>query len=229
MSWNKHVMRQMSRDKCYILNKLNFTFSIISKKYILNLSKSTANSCTRTLMMDGSIFHLLEVIYAKTVACEVQKIRNERCCGCKVYEQDCLMMDEHETWEMHGLNAIEQANNTSSTWNEFLAAIKILNVENHEDFTQHLMYLQEEPDQNFVYTLLRVYQDNQPLLRILHDLWNPQTDPLESYAQCHFSLPARYTYYVKGTKETFKSLETDHKKAYQKHLENKLREQLSKL
>jgi hypothetical protein len=139
------------------------------------------------------------------------------------------MMDEHKTWQMHGFNTIEHANNTSSTWNEFMAAIKILNVENHKDFTQHLMCLQEEPDQNFVYTLLRVYQDNQPLLRILHDLWNPQTDPLESYAQCHFSSPPRYTYYVKGTKETFKSLETDHKKAYQKHLENKLREQLSKL
>jgi hypothetical protein len=122
-------------------------------------------------MMAGSIFHLLEVIYAKNVACEVQKICNERCCGCKVYEEDCLMMDEHETWEMHGLIAIEQANNTSSTWNKFMAAIKILNVENHKDFTQHLMCLQEEPDQNFVYTLLRVYQDNQPLLRILHDLW----------------------------------------------------------
>jgi hypothetical protein len=91
------------------------------------------------------------------------------------------------------------------------------------------MCLQEEPGQNFVYTLLQVYQDNQPLLRILHDLWNPQTDPLESYVECHFSSPARYTYYVKGTKETFKSHETDHKKAYQKHLENKLREQLSKL
>ena len=78
----------------------------------------------------------LEVIYAKNVACEVQKIRNERCCGCEVYEQDCLMMDEHETWQMHGLNAIEQANNTSSTWNEFMAVIKIVNVENHEDFIQ---------------------------------------------------------------------------------------------
>jgi hypothetical protein len=92
------------------------------------------------------------------------------------------MMDEHETWQMHVLNAIEQVNNTSSTWNEFMAAIKILNVENHEDFIQHLMCLQEEPDQNYVYSLLRVYQleDNQPLLRILHDLWNPQSDPLES-------------------------------------------------
>ena len=135
----------------------------MSKKYILNLSKSTANSCTLTLMMASSIFHLLAVIYAKNVACEVQKIRNERCCGCKVYEQDCLMMDEHETWQMHGFNAIEHANNTSSTWNEFMAAIKILNVENHKDFTQHLMCLLEEPDQNFVYTLLQVYQDNQSI------------------------------------------------------------------
>ena len=53
----------------------------------------------------------------------------------------CLMMDEHETWQMHGFNSIEHANNTSSTWNEFMAAIKILNVENHKDFTQHLMCL----------------------------------------------------------------------------------------
>jgi hypothetical protein len=152
-------------------------------------------------MMDGSIFHLLEVIYAKTVACKVQKIHNERCCGCKVYKQDCLMMDEHETWEIHGLNAIEQANNTSSIWNEFTAAIKILNIENHKDFTQHLMCLQEEPDQNFVYTLLRIYQDNQPLLRILHDLWNPQTDPLESYAQCNFSSPPHTLIMSKGQRK----------------------------
>ena len=76
------------------------------------------------------------------------------------YMNDCLTIDEHETWEMHGLNFIKQANNTSSTWNKFMAAIKILNVENHEDFIQHLMYLQEEPDQNYVYTLLRIYQDN---------------------------------------------------------------------
>ena len=76
------------------------------------------------------------------------------CCGCKVYEQDSLMMDEHETWEMHRLNTIKQANNISSAWNKFLAAIKILNVENRYDFTQHLMYLQEEPNQNYVYTLL---------------------------------------------------------------------------
>ena len=76
------------------------------------------------------------------------------CCGCKVYEQDSLMMNEHETWEMHRLNTIKQANNISSAWNKFLAAIKILNVENRYDFTQHLMYLQEEPNQNYVYTLL---------------------------------------------------------------------------
>jgi hypothetical protein len=93
------------------------------------------------------------------------------------------MMDEHETWQMHDFNAIEHANNTSSTWNKFMAAIKILNVENHKDFTQHLMCLQEEPDQNFVYTLLQVYQDNQPLLRILHDLWNPMLNVISVHRQ----------------------------------------------
>jgi hypothetical protein len=124
MSWNKHVTRQMSWNRRYATRHKHVTRQMswnkcvtrqMYKKYILKLSKSTANSCTLTLMMDGSIFHLLEVIYAKNVACEVQKIRNERCCGCKIYEQNCLMMDKHETWEMHGLNATEQANNTSST------------------------------------------------------------------------------------------------------------------
>ncbi len=53
----------------------------------------------------------MEIIYAKSVACEIQNIRREFCCGCKVREQDCLMMNEHETWQMYRLNAIEVVNN----------------------------------------------------------------------------------------------------------------------
>ncbi len=84
------------------------------------------------------------------------------------------------------------------------------------------------PDQTFVESLLQVYQDkdNQPLLHVLCDLskWDPQTDPLANFAVCYFSLPPKFKYFVKATKETFESHEKKHKKAYQDYLENKLQE-----
>ena len=49
---------------------------------------------------------LLEIIYANAVAHEIEILRCEICCGCKVYEQDCLMMTEQEGWDMHGLTAM---------------------------------------------------------------------------------------------------------------------------
>jgi hypothetical protein len=163
------------------------------------------------------VFRLLEIIYAKAIASESQNIRRKLCCGCKIYLQDRLM-DEHETWE-HGV------------CHEFMAAIKILNIEIHEDFAEHLTYLQEDPDLRFVKTLMYTYQHKniQPLLQTLSDLsaCNPEIDPPEAYAQCHFSSPPRYTYYIKaGTDEKFKSHETDRKKAYKNYLENRLQEHL---
>ena len=54
----------------------------------------------------SKVLRLLEIIYAKHVVHEIQNMRREFCCGCKKREQDCLMMDEHETWQMYGLEAI---------------------------------------------------------------------------------------------------------------------------
>ena len=47
-----------------------------------------------------------------------------------------------------------------------------------------------------VESLLQVYQENQPLVKVLCDLsdWDPQTDPLEELAQCFFSLPPKFVY-----------------------------------
>jgi hypothetical protein len=160
-------------------------------------------------------------------------MRREFCCGCRVREQDCLMMDEYETWQMYGIDAIEKIKNDCQIWHEFVSVLMILNIKVQKEFTDHLQLLERDPDQTFVESLLHVYQDkdNQALLHVLHDLysWDRRTDPLESYAECHFSLPARYTYYVKGTKETFRSHETDHKKAYEEYLEHQLREQFELL
>ena len=43
---------------------------------------------------------LLEIIYASAVAHEIQNLRRDICCGCKIYTQDCLMMTEEEGWNM---------------------------------------------------------------------------------------------------------------------------------
>ena len=64
---------------------------------------------------------LLEIIYASAVAREIQNLRQEVCCGCKIYAQDCLMMteEEEEEWDMHGLVAMECVNYSPSVWHEF--------------------------------------------------------------------------------------------------------------
>ena len=60
------------------------------------------------MLAQGStkVFCLLEAIYVKAVACKVQKICNELCCGYLIYKEDCLMMNENETWDMHMVHAI---------------------------------------------------------------------------------------------------------------------------
>ncbi len=92
-------------------------------------------------------------------------MRREFCCGCKIREQDCLMMDEHETWQMYWLEAIEIIKNQCSIWHEFVNTLGILNIKVQKDFTDHLQLLEKNPDQTVVESLLRVYQDkdNQPL------------------------------------------------------------------
>ncbi len=45
----------------------------------------------------SEVLCLLEIIYAKHVVREIQNMRCEFSCGCKIRDQDCLMMDEHET------------------------------------------------------------------------------------------------------------------------------------
>ena len=86
----------------------------------------------------------------------------------------------------------------------------------HKHFTEHLLHLEENPDQTFVESLSQVYQDkdNLSLLYFLFDLpdWNPQTDPLEALEGCYYNLPPKNTYYVKATGEKFWSYETDAKK-----------------
>ena len=88
---------------------------------------------------------LLEIIYAGAVAHEIQNLRQDICCGCKIYTQDCLMMTEKEGRNMHGLTAMERVNSSPSVWHEFLHVLGILNTDVHKEFADHLMGLQKDP------------------------------------------------------------------------------------
>ena len=89
---------------------------------------------------------LLEITYANAVAHEIEILRREICCGCKVYEQDCLMKTEQEGWGMLGLTAMERVSSHHMVWHEFLNVLEILNMEVHKEFADHLTGLQKDPD-----------------------------------------------------------------------------------
>ena len=116
-----------------------------------------------------------------------------------------------------------------SVWHEFLNVLGVLNMDVRKEFADHLMGLQKDPDRYFVEAPLQVYENNRAMVDILHNLSHPPAQPLEPYSIGYFSNPGSYKYYVKGSDETFQSYESDHQKAYRKHMKNKLHEHLNKL
>ena len=140
---------------------------------------------------------LLEIIYANAVAHEIEILRCEICCGCKVYEQDCLMMTEQEGWDMHGLTAMERVSSHHMVWHDILSVLEILNMEVHKEFADHLTGLRKDPDRYFVWDLIQLYENNRTLADILIDLSHPPAQPLEPYSIPYFNSPGSYKYYVK--------------------------------
>ena len=107
--------------------------------------------------------------------------------------------------------------------------IELSNVPFEKYFTEHLLSLEENPDLMLIESLFQEYRDNQSLIEVLCDLSNPKADPLEPVAECLFSSPPTFIYYVKGKKERFESKEQDEQKAYQNYLKDKLREHFNNL
>ena len=171
------------------------------------------------MMESSKPLRLLEVLVADAVSKEIQAIRDEICCGCKVYNQDCLMMTDHEAWNIHGLNALNRISHQTLVWNKFNDVMKILDMNIHSNFKDHLVWLLTEPDQDFVRDLLQLYENNHELLNIIN---NP-TEPLEPYSECLFSYPPSYKYFVKGTQEQFTSRKGDFYKACHEYMKSKLR------
>ena len=68
-----------------------------------------------------NLCNLLNAIFSEAVGHEVDKLRQEKCCGCEVNHprqrrHECLMMSEEEGWIMHGLEAIERIIKHEIVW-----------------------------------------------------------------------------------------------------------------
>ena len=171
----------------------------------------------------------MEMIHAKVIAHIIESKFNLFCCGCKIRDQDCLMLDEFEKWEMYGIDAMEEAKASCIVWREFSHVLEILNVPFEKYLTEHLLSLEENPDLMLIESIFHVYQDNQSLIEILRDLFIPKADPLERIAECFFTSPPTFNYFVRGKKERFKSKEPDTLKAYEDYLKDKLRKHFNNM
>ena len=138
-------------------------------------------------------------------------------------------MTEEEGWNLHGLTAMECVNSSPSVWHEFLNVLGILNIDVRKEFADNLMGLQKHPNRYLVEALLHVYENNRAMVDNLHNILHPPVQPLEPFSIGYCSNPGSYKYYVKGSHETFQTYETDHQKAYQNHMKNKLCEHFQKL
>ena len=55
---------------------------------------------------------------------------------------------------------MKQVNSHPTVLHEFRNVLRILNMEVHKEFADHLMGLQKDPDRYFVRDLLQLYENN---------------------------------------------------------------------
>ena len=79
---------------------------------------------------------------------QVQKLRKEKCCGCKIdhpsqRRHDCLMMTE-EGWITYELEAIEHILEKGILWRQFREAIRIMQLIPHDHARNHFQKLSSD-------------------------------------------------------------------------------------
>ena len=87
---------------------------------------------------------------------------------------------------------MERINSHQAVWHEFVNVLRILNIEVHKEFADHLMGLLKHPDRYFVWDLLQLYENSRVLANILNDLSHPPAQPLEPYSILYISSPGSY-------------------------------------
>jgi hypothetical protein len=110
----------------------------------------------------------MHVLYGQVIAQMIENKFNQFCCGCKIYNQDCLMMDEFEKWEMYGLDAIQNA--TQTVWEKFIRIIEILNIPYQNEFGEYLLQMKQKSDLLLVESLFQETIDNPILVYALNEM-----------------------------------------------------------
>jgi hypothetical protein len=113
----------------------------------------------------------MHVLCGQVIAQMIENKFNQFCCGCKIYNQDCLMKDEFEKWEMYGLDAIQNAAQT--VWEKFIRIIEILNIPYQNEFGEYLLQMKQKSDLLLVESLFQETIDNPTLVYVLNEMENP--------------------------------------------------------
>ena len=86
--------------------------------------------------------NLMNAIFSQCIDLHVNKLRKEKCYGCKIdhpsqRQHDCIMMTEEEAWETYGLEAIEHIFQKQILQKQFTEAIRVMKLTLHEHVLQH--------------------------------------------------------------------------------------------
>ena len=89
-----------------------------------------------------NLCYLMNAILLQAVDKEVNKLRKELCCGCKVdhpsqRRHDCIMMSEEEGWIKHGKKAIKRVFENKILRKLFRDGVRVMKLDYHEQVTEH--------------------------------------------------------------------------------------------
>ena len=89
--------------------------------------------------------NLMNAIFSQVVNQQVQELRKEKCCRCKIdhpsRRHECLLMSEEEGWISYGLEAIEHVLHQEILWKQFREAIRIMRLIPHKHAIKHFQKL----------------------------------------------------------------------------------------
>jgi hypothetical protein len=184
------------------------------------------------MAMIGSnkVLCLVEIIYAKAIDRIVERDFSLFCCGCKVQDQDCLMADEFEKWEIYGRNAMEELRRNHFAWNEFSKVAKLLNIPVQSYVIEHITSLETDPDLMLIESLFQEYLDNEELIKTLRKVESPNPyEMIKSAKECYVVYSLQFRYYDKETGEGFVCAKESLSEAYWEYLKSELQRLYNKL
>ena len=89
-----------------------------------------------------NLCHLMNAVFAESVACEIGKLCKEKCRGCEVNHpsqrrHECIMLSEEQRCISYRLEAIERVIERGIVWKQFIEAVRLLKLDYYEHAAEH--------------------------------------------------------------------------------------------